>query len=124
MKLQSLVESAKQLVTVTFKYHPTLTYTMLLKLVGQDGAKRPVYVGSCEVHDSKDEHTQTMHTCAVFRPNGTLTAASYWQTMQEAVKASESTASRMSYGRGHRNIYDNFETYREGEAFVDGYSQA
>lgn len=124
MKLQSLFGKVSQLVTVTIAAHPTITYTMTLRLTGTDGLGRPVYVGDCEIHDIKDEHAERMFVCAVFRPNGTLYAANYWVKMADAVlAASKATGdARKAYGKGHRNKHENFDTYREGEVDVEGYA--
>lgn len=125
MKLQALFEKVSQLVTVTFDAHPTITYTMVLRPVGVDGADRPVYVGNCEVHDSKDGHQDTMFAAAVFRRDGTLYAANYWTNMPEAVAAAGKAiaTARKAYGKGHRDKHENFDTYRIGEAHVEGYDR-
>lgn len=125
MKLQALFEKVSQLVTVSFEFNKSVTYTMVLRPVGTDGAGRPVYVGNCEVHDSKDDHQQAMFVAAVFRTDGTLYAANYWDKMADAVMAAGKAiaTARKAYGRGHRDKHENFDTYRAGETHVEGYDQ-
>jgi hypothetical protein len=125
MQLQHLFEKVSQLVTVTFEHHPTLTYTMVLRPVGTDGAGRPVYVGNCEVHDTKDGHQDAMFVAAVFRTDGTLYAANYWTKMAEAVIAAGKAiaTARKAYGKGHKDKHENFDTYRVGETHAEGYDR-
>jgi hypothetical protein len=124
MKLQALFEKVSQIVTITFTHHPTLTYTMALRQVGLDGNDRRVYVGNCEVYDSADGETSSMFTVAVFRQNGTFYAANYWHKMSDAVEAAGKVIAsrRKAYGKGHRDIQENFDTYREAETTVEGYN--
>jgi hypothetical protein len=125
MQLQHLFEKVSQLVTVTFEYQPSLTYTMVLRPIGTDGAGRPVYVGNCEVHDSKDGLENSMFVAAVFRTDGTLYGANYWDKMADAVMAAGKViaTARKALGKGHKDKHENFETYRAGETHVEGYDR-
>ena len=125
MKLATLFETKTQLVTVTFP-GKTLTYTMVLKPFGLEGNGRTIWIGDCEVHDSKDEHHETMKVAAVFREDGSLYAAKYAGKPDIVANASRKAQveKRRAFGTGHGDPLDNWTVYRKGEVEVEGYTGA
>ncbi len=124
MRLKQLFEMVSQLVTITFPAYPSLVYTMMLRPVGKDGADRIIYVGNCEVHDYSDPDVHhTLFVATVFRGDGTLYAANYWEKKADAILAANKAiaSSRKVYGKGATK-YETFTTYREGEVAVEGYN--
>jgi hypothetical protein len=125
MKLQALFEKVSQLITATFPGKDTLSYTFVLRKLGYDGVNRPVYCGHCNIHDTKDEHDDVVFCAVVFRPNGTLYAAQYVDSLAKAAEAGGLAIAqrRKAYGKGHRGQLENWTTYREGEIEVEGYKE-
>jgi hypothetical protein len=126
MKLQTLFETRNHIFSVTFKNQPLLdklVYTFAVRKVGEDGMGRPVYVGHCNVHDDKDGENNNMFAAVVMRPDGSLYAAQYRQTMADAVRGAGIAIAKQhrAYGPDYRNKDENWSTYRTDSTNVDGY---
>jgi hypothetical protein len=124
MKISQLITEAQTDQIFTAKLYPKFIYNFVVKLVGEDGNNRPVYVGHLLVEEDGQPATKNkMFAAIVMRPDGSLLAGFYSESKKDCEKAADMAISekRKGYGTGHRNALDNWNTYSKDMVEIEGY---
>jgi hypothetical protein len=124
MKISQLITEAQTDQIFTAKLYPHFIYNFVVKLVGEDGNNRPIYVGHLLVEEDGQPATKNqMFAAIVMRVDGSLLAGFYSESLNECRESATLAINekRKGYGQGHRYALENWNTYSKDMVEIEGY---